>query len=116
MTCNGSVAGSGVAGVNHGTADLTGSVIDASKLGTDPKLELKFEYLMSADKMQWITVVSGQAILMSLCLQSMVEELVRLKSGERDPMRLTRCTSNRHSKNKINIVKVKNIYDLNFYN
>ena len=61
---------------------------------------------MSADKMQWVTVVSSQAILMSLCLQSMVEELVRLKAGEREPARLTRCTSNKHSKIKINNVKV----------
>ena len=47
---------------------------------------------------------------MSLCLQSMVEELVRIRSGERDPMRLTRCTSNRHSKNKINGIKVKYLF------
>lgn len=73
--------------------------------GSDSKLELRFEYLMSADKMQWVTVVSSQAILMSLCLQSMVEELVRLKAGEREPARLTRCTSNKHSKIKINNVK-----------
>jgi len=44
-----------------------------------PALELSFEYLMpSGNKdMQWISITSPQAILMSHCLQSMVEELVR---------------------------------------
>lgn len=33
------------------------------------KLELSFEYLMANGEMQWITLVSSQAIIMSLCLQ-----------------------------------------------
>ena len=45
------------------------------------KLELSFEYLMNTGELQWVTVVSTQAILMSLCLQSMVEELLRIRSG-----------------------------------
>merc|ERR1719188_2830655 len=45
------------------------------------KLELSFEYLMNSGELQWVTVVSTQAILMSLCLQSMVEELLRIRSG-----------------------------------
>ena len=45
------------------------------------KLELSFEYLMNTGELRWVTVVSTQAILMSLCLQSMVEELLRLRSG-----------------------------------
>jgi len=48
------------------------------------KLELSFEYLVTADRLEWVTVVSSQAILMSLCLQSMVEELVRLRGGGRE--------------------------------
>ena len=67
------------------------------------KLELSFEYLVAADKLQWITVVSDQAILMSLCLQSMVEELVRLKAGETDPARLTRCSNKAKKNSKANL-------------
>lgn len=69
----------------------------------ESKLELSFEYLVAADKLQWITVISNQAILMSLCLQSMVEELVRLKAGETDPARLTRCSNKIHKNNKTNL-------------
>jgi hypothetical protein len=40
-------------------------------------LELSFEYLMPSGELQWVTIVSSQAILISLCLQTMVEELLR---------------------------------------
>nr|CAD7395488.1 unnamed protein product [Timema cristinae] len=43
--------------------------------------QLSFEYLMSKDKLQWITIASEQAILMSICLQSMVDELLLKKTG-----------------------------------
>ncbi|ENN74125.1 sorting nexin-17 [Dendroctonus ponderosae] len=46
-------------------------------------LELSFEYLMSKDKLQWITISSEQAILMSVCLQSLVDELLLKKNGVR---------------------------------
>lgn len=59
------------------------------------KLELSFEYLMPSGELQWVTIVSSQAILISLCLQSMVEELLRMrndipikKAGEKS------CTTN----------------------
>ena len=48
---------------------------------TKMKLELSFEYLMNNRELQWITVISSQAILMSLCLQSIVEELLRMRNG-----------------------------------
>ncbi|MEE6515309.1 hypothetical protein FKM82_023955, partial [Ascaphus truei] len=48
---------------------------------TEVKLELAFEYLMSKDRLQWITISSPQAIMMSICLQSMVDELMVKKSG-----------------------------------
>ncbi|OCT79213.1 hypothetical protein XELAEV_18030309mg [Xenopus laevis] len=48
---------------------------------TDVRLELAFEYLMSKDRLQWITISSPQAIMMSICLQSMVDELMVKKSG-----------------------------------
>lgn len=45
------------------------------------QLQLSFEYLISKGNLQWITVTTDQAILMSLTLQSMVEELLLLKRG-----------------------------------
>ena len=45
------------------------------------KLELSFEYLMNSGELQWVTIISSQAILMSLCLQSIVEELLRIRNG-----------------------------------
>ena len=45
------------------------------------KLELSFEYLVTPETLEWVRLVSGQAILMSMCLQSMVEELVRIRCG-----------------------------------
>lgn len=56
------------------------------------KLELSFEYLVTPERLEWVRLVSGQAILMSMCLQSMVEELVRIRSGEKDPGSITRCS------------------------
>ena len=56
------------------------------------QLELSFEYLVTPETLEWVTVVSHQAILMSMCLQSMVEELVRIRTGEKDPSRITRCS------------------------
>ncbi|XP_025833735.1 sorting nexin-17 isoform X2 [Agrilus planipennis] len=53
-----------------------------SKCTGNPDLELSFEYLMSKDKLQWITITSEQAILMSVCLQSMVDELLIKKNGD----------------------------------
>ena len=59
------------------------------------KLELSFEYLVTPDTLEWVTVVSHQAILMSMCLQSMVEELVRIRAGEKEASRITRCSVRR---------------------
>lgn len=42
-------------------------------------MELSFEYLMAKKRLQWVTIVSEQAMLMSVCLQSMVEELLSRK-------------------------------------
>lgn len=62
---------------------LTSSQSKMSDLIEDnsTKLELSFEYLMGSGEMQWITLVSSQAIIMSLCLQSIVEEMLRLRNG-----------------------------------
>lgn len=39
-------------------------------------MELSFEYLMAKNSLQWITISSEQAMLMSVCLQSIVDELL----------------------------------------
>lgn len=52
-------------------------------LRKDPEMDLSFEYLMSKEKLQWITITSEQAILMSVCLQSIVDELMLKKTGAR---------------------------------
>ncbi|CAH1153480.1 unnamed protein product [Phaedon cochleariae] len=52
-----------------------------SRCSTNSSLELSFEYLMSKDKLQWITISSEQAILMSVCLQSLVDELLLNRNG-----------------------------------
>ena len=64
--------------IGGGGDQLTG---DEHDVCPQQKLELSFEYLMNTGELRWVTVVSTQAILMSLCLQSMVEELLRLRSG-----------------------------------
>ncbi|GFR78853.1 sorting nexin-17-like, partial [Elysia marginata] len=48
-----------------------------------PQLELSFEYLMSKDNLQWVSLISDQAMLMSMCLQSMVDELIMKKKGKK---------------------------------
>lgn len=59
------------------------SVGDTSNCNDSLRLELSFEYLVSKDKLQWITIVSDQAIMMSMCLQGMVEELLVKKTGSK---------------------------------
>ncbi|KAG8193259.1 hypothetical protein JTE90_027003 [Oedothorax gibbosus] len=48
------------------------------------KLELSFEYLMSKDHLRWICIRSDQAILMSVCLQGMVDELLQKRQGAKE--------------------------------
>lgn len=44
-------------------------------------LQLSFEYLMSKQNLRWITINSPQAMLMSVCLQEMVNELLNYKDS-----------------------------------
>lgn len=48
-----------------------------------PNLEIAFEYLVAKDTLKWITIFSEQAILISMCLQGMVDELLMKKQGKR---------------------------------
>ncbi|OQV16162.1 Sorting nexin-17 [Hypsibius exemplaris] len=45
------------------------------------KMSIMFEYLLGRDRLQWITIHSDEAIWISSCLQSMVEELMLQKRG-----------------------------------
>lgn len=44
-------------------------------------MELSFEYLVAKNELQWITICSERAMLMSVCLQSIVDELLNQKDG-----------------------------------
>lgn len=59
----------------------SGSTSSPGRGRGEVRLELAFEYLMSKDRLQWVTITSPQAIMMSICLQSMVDELMVKKSG-----------------------------------
>ncbi|XP_049858580.1 sorting nexin-17 isoform X2 [Schistocerca gregaria] len=65
----------------HGEGSSIHSNSSSTSDNSQPQLELSFEYLMSKDKLQWITIASEQAILMSVCLQAMVDELLLKKTG-----------------------------------
>lgn len=43
--------------------------------------ELSFEYLVSKDTLRWITILSDQAIFISISLQGVVDELVSKRDG-----------------------------------
>lgn len=44
-------------------------------------MELSFEYLMAKNTLKWISITSEHAMLMSVCLQSIVDELLNQKDG-----------------------------------
>ncbi|XP_070391812.1 sorting nexin-17-like isoform X1 [Dermacentor albipictus] len=69
--------------IDHANGECSGN--SQSSDGKHQRLELSFEYLMSKNKLQWITVVSSQAILLSVCLQGMVGELLLKKQGADRP-------------------------------
>merc|ERR1711997_27074 len=69
-----------LAGVVEAEEDSSEIIDGETTVIADSNLELSFEYLMPSGELQWVTIVSSQAILISLCLQSMVEELLRLRN------------------------------------
>ncbi|XP_043465712.1 sorting nexin-17 isoform X4 [Leptopilina heterotoma] len=58
---------------------------DKCKENFGSSLELSFEYLISKNHLQWIRISSEQSILMSLCLQSMIEELILKNADDCEP-------------------------------
>uniref|UniRef100_A0A0B6Y8D2 Sorting nexin-17 n=1 Tax=Arion vulgaris TaxID=1028688 RepID=A0A0B6Y8D2_9EUPU len=63
------------------TSDKSSSSSSSSQ--QQSQLELSFEYLMSRDTLQWISIISDQAMLISTCLQSMVDELIMIKQNKK---------------------------------
>uniref|UniRef100_H2YYP5 PX domain-containing protein n=1 Tax=Ciona savignyi TaxID=51511 RepID=H2YYP5_CIOSA len=58
------------------------SLSDDATQPTDEAI-LQFEYLFSKDNLKWITIQSEQAIMLSMCIKSMVDELIRKRKGEK---------------------------------
>nr|CAB3266456.1 sorting nexin-17-like [Phallusia mammillata] len=48
-----------------------------------PVLQLSFEYLVSKGNLRWVCLLSDQAIMMSMSIKSMVNELIRKRKGEK---------------------------------
>lgn len=61
-----------------------------------PQLELSFEYLMSAESLKWFNIRSEQAIMISMSLQGMIEELLMIKNKSCDA---SDATSDHHVSN-----------------
>ncbi|KAH8260205.1 hypothetical protein KR026_005299, partial [Drosophila bipectinata] len=59
-------------------------------------LQLAFEYLIAKQTLRWITITSDQAMLMSVCLQAMVDELLQRDPGsddEQEPVAGPSCST-----------------------
>lgn len=62
-----------------------------------PQLQFSFEYLFSKEEIKWIDVQSDQGIMMSMCLQGIVDEIVREREGRPMKMRKSRRRSDASS-------------------
>uniref|UniRef100_A0A6A7FSN0 Sorting nexin-17 n=2 Tax=Hirondellea gigas TaxID=1518452 RepID=A0A6A7FSN0_9CRUS len=65
---------------NNGSSSWSSSLYRSSE-ETGAMLELSFECLMRSEKLRWVRVWSSQAVLMSLCLQSIVQHLLSADAG-----------------------------------
>ncbi|ESO09292.1 hypothetical protein HELRODRAFT_97472 [Helobdella robusta] len=63
-------------------------------------LELSLEYLISKNTLKWISIYSPQAIFISMCLQSVVDELIMKKNGEHINKSLNKLLKKSISKEK----------------
>jgi len=57
-------------------------VLPYDEAGKDSPLTLAFDYLVARDELKWVTLRSSNAIVISMILQLVVDELVRKKRGE----------------------------------
>ncbi|XP_052225977.1 sorting nexin-17-like isoform X2 [Dreissena polymorpha] len=83
---------------------ITTTVPEGVRQTDSTQLELSFEYLMARDSLQWITIQSDQAILMSMCLQGMVEELIMKKQGKKMKKPSDRSKKGKRSFNRENSI------------
>lgn len=61
---------------------------------------LMFDYLIAQEQMRWITIKTSKAILMSMSLQSAVDELLRLRAGR--PVRKPKDRQKRKKSSQVN--------------
>lgn len=57
-------------------------VLPYDEAGKDSPLTLAFDYLVAKDELKWVTLRSSNAIVISMILQLVVDELVRKKRGQ----------------------------------
>ncbi|CAF3435680.1 unnamed protein product [Rotaria sp. Silwood1] len=62
---------------------------------TKQNVNIAFEYLIKKDTLQWITINTEQAALVSTCLQSMVDEILAKKPGTTSPISIPESSNNR---------------------
>ncbi|XP_057308627.1 sorting nexin-17-like isoform X2 [Hydractinia symbiolongicarpus] len=55
---------------------------DKSNESTKESLQFAFEYLFGKTDLRWITIQSNQAIMMSMAMQGMVDEILREQQGK----------------------------------
>ncbi|UJR22230.1 hypothetical protein I4U23_025293 [Adineta vaga] len=60
---------------------------------TKTEVNIAFEYLIKKDNLQWITIHTEQAALVSSCLQSMVDEILAKRTGATSPPAATTTTT-----------------------
>ena len=58
-------------------------------------LNITFEYLIRKDNLQWITIHTEQAALVSTCVQSMVDEILAKKGDSTSPVSEVHVSNNR---------------------
>lgn len=69
---------------NSSTLDETSESTSANEVSVPKsRFELSFEYLPPKGSLKWITIHSSQAVLISICLQNMVEEMLVKREGKR---------------------------------
>jgi len=52
-----------------------GASSSSSSSDTSKHMELAIEYLMAKDSLKWVTIVTEQAILISMCLQVCIDSI-----------------------------------------
>ena len=55
---------------------------ESSETTNKETLYFAFEYLFAKDDLRWITIESEQAIMMSMAMQAMVDEIIREQNGD----------------------------------